>query len=118
VGVVALVALVLLVRRSARDRRRLTEPDAVRERSFRKSRGHGELDHAAVRLAALMPPLPDRRAEAVDMLPGEPPAAAPAPVADEPAVSSVADPLREIRAELARARAEHLAASLLLFDGA
>ncbi|MFL5928958.1 MAG: hypothetical protein ACJ77E_18675 [Gaiellaceae bacterium] len=65
-----------------------------------------------------MPPLPDRRAEAVDMLPGEPPAAAPAPVADEPAVSSVADPLREIRAELARARAEHLAASLLLFDGA
>ena len=132
-GVGALVGLVLLVRRSTRDRRRLTELDAARtgllrsgghrlaavgaarHRLFRKPRGYDELDHAAIGLAALIPPLPEPHVEAVEAIRGDRPA--PAPVADEPPVSGAADPLLALRAELARASLEHLAASLLLFDG-
>jgi hypothetical protein len=132
IGGVALLGLILLVRRSDRDRRRLLHPvamragllrrahrladvGAARRRSFRKSRGHTELDHAAIGLAALASTLPEQRAHDVDSAPEARPA--PAPVADEPAASGVADPFRAIGVELARARVEHLAASLLLFDG-
>jgi hypothetical protein len=133
IGVGAFVGLILLARRSHRDQRGLLHPAAVgagllrnahrladagaaRRRSFRRSRGHTELDRAALGLAPLVSTLPERRAaHEVDKPPEERPA--PAPVADEPAVSGVGDPLRAIGVELARARSEHLAASLLLFDG-
>jgi hypothetical protein len=136
-GVAALLGLVLLLRRSNRDGRRLLPPvamragllrhahrlpdvGAARRRSFRKSRGHTELDRAAIGLAALASTLPEQRAHDVDTAPEARPAPTPVadePVADEPAASGVADPFRAIGVELARAKVEHLAASLLLFDG-